>query len=599
VPKKWLSENKILVGVNAVFLLCVTAAAAWYAWCGRAFIKALCEKKSLVLFGKILGSEFNPRVSFSVLSEYCARIDSFFLLWLLFCAVVIAFFLTLSLAKSLSLRPRRFFAVAACFGFFVAFFATSRYGIGVSPDSIQYISVARNIVAGKGYVNFAGKPFIEWAPLFPTILALFGSFGLDPLWCARILNTLCYGCIIFLFAQLCALYCRSRQFVIVGIVALIVSQPLLHACAMAWSEPLFVVLTLLFLLSFLRYKNSKTYPSLITFSLVAAFACLQRYAGVTLVVAGVFLIVAYLPETALQEKVKKAAIFVLIAAGPLISWFVYNRAAVGSLFMYHQTKSDFSFLRNFVWANNVFTGLFLPRVVPRDIRFFIAIIAIASLCGVMYRAHKDRGGFFKEKKWQILAVTAAVYIAVLFIISQVLRGDFFETRIFVPVYPLFILCITAAIESIWQYYRGAQKPYARPLAIGLCAVWLAYPFGFSGLYMAKCIAYGPGGYSTFAWRHSEIVEYARSNRFDGHVYSNISDVLYMYAELRATHLSGMKKDLKLFEKTLTRHKDNYIVWCYNTMRPIRTYVPQQLKPFARVDMIKELQDGAIYRVKKL
>ena len=35
---------------------------------------------------------------------------------------------------------------------------TSRYGVGLSPDSTVYVSVARNLLAGRGYVTFDGAP---------------------------------------------------------------------------------------------------------------------------------------------------------------------------------------------------------------------------------------------------------------------------------------------------------------------------------------------------------------------------------------------------------------------------------------------------------
>lgn len=66
--------------------------------------------------------------------------------------------------------------------------STSRYGVGLSPDSAIYISVAKNLLSGNGYREFGGIPFVNWAPLFPTLLAILGLLGISPLDGARLIN---------------------------------------------------------------------------------------------------------------------------------------------------------------------------------------------------------------------------------------------------------------------------------------------------------------------------------------------------------------------------------------------------------------------------
>jgi len=46
--------------------------------------------------------------------------------------------------------------------------ATSHFGVGVSSDSVTYISVARNIVKGIGLVDYAGANLISFPPLYPA-----------------------------------------------------------------------------------------------------------------------------------------------------------------------------------------------------------------------------------------------------------------------------------------------------------------------------------------------------------------------------------------------------------------------------------------------
>ena len=55
----------------------------------------------------------------------------------------------------------------ALLGVILVFLSTSRYGAGLSPDSVGYISIARNLITGAGFTSYDGSPLIVQPPLFP------------------------------------------------------------------------------------------------------------------------------------------------------------------------------------------------------------------------------------------------------------------------------------------------------------------------------------------------------------------------------------------------------------------------------------------------
>src|SRR5262245_36042527 len=86
---------------------------------------------------------------------------------------------------------RRVWAILFAFAFSGAVLilaATARYGAGLTPDSGCYVSVARNLAAGRGLVPHSGSPFVEWPPLYPLLLALPALGGIEPIAAARVLN---------------------------------------------------------------------------------------------------------------------------------------------------------------------------------------------------------------------------------------------------------------------------------------------------------------------------------------------------------------------------------------------------------------------------
>jgi hypothetical protein len=82
-------------------------------------------------------------------------------------------------------------------GFFIVWRITDQYGIGVSGDSISYISVADNLITGNGFLQIQDRIFTSWPPLYPIIIGVIGAtFNLDYLLVARIISAGCFGLIV-------------------------------------------------------------------------------------------------------------------------------------------------------------------------------------------------------------------------------------------------------------------------------------------------------------------------------------------------------------------------------------------------------------------
>ena len=94
-------------------------------------------------------------------------------------------------------------------------FATTP-GVGVTPDSVVYFDLARNISDGRGFVatNCEGKetPTTRFPPLFPALLALFGKAGIAPVLGARWLNLLLFGANILLVGLILRRYTNTSLY---------------------------------------------------------------------------------------------------------------------------------------------------------------------------------------------------------------------------------------------------------------------------------------------------------------------------------------------------------------------------------------------------
>lgn len=125
---------------------------------------------------------------------------------------------------------------------FLALYATQPLGLAISPDSVDYLSAARSLGLGRGFVGYTGEQMTSWPPLFPVLLALFQQLGLSPLVAARLLNAALWGATTLLAATWIVSVTRSVLLALLASLWIALSPMLLYYASMLWSEPLFVAL---------------------------------------------------------------------------------------------------------------------------------------------------------------------------------------------------------------------------------------------------------------------------------------------------------------------------------------------------------------------
>ncbi|HVN16309.1 MAG TPA: hypothetical protein VMT73_11255, partial [Anaerolineales bacterium] len=54
--------------------------------------------------------------------------------------------------------------VLALVGLIFVLITTSKYGAGVSSDAVRAMSTAEGLLAGKGFTDFVGAPYVLWPP---------------------------------------------------------------------------------------------------------------------------------------------------------------------------------------------------------------------------------------------------------------------------------------------------------------------------------------------------------------------------------------------------------------------------------------------------
>jgi hypothetical protein len=127
---------------------------------------------------------------------------------------------------------------------------------------------------------------------FPAFYSIFLSgiqflTGRTPLQTGPILNGLLFGLLIFLCGWLMEQFTvRSKTYKWILLSCIVLSPCLLEVYCMIWSETLFLLLILVFIIYARRYFRSHTVRALLPIAIIAALACVTRYAGISLILTG-------------------------------------------------------------------------------------------------------------------------------------------------------------------------------------------------------------------------------------------------------------------------------------------------------------------------
>jgi 4-amino-4-deoxy-L-arabinose transferase-like glycosyltransferase len=206
-----------------------------------------------------------------------------------------------------------------------------RAGPGVSADSADYVSIARHLASGRGFVDFTGHSATNFPPLFPWFTSLGIRAGMAAPDAIRLVNSVAFAAIVLLSFALARRILVSAE-VAIGVTVLVAFSPvLLRVSTMAWSEPLFAVWVLAWLVVLTASVSRDTTRRRDSLLLVAAFcasaAFMTRYAGVAIIGLTFVIVLVSFWRDDRHFAVTRALGSTVLAAGVPLLWYLHNRDA--------------------------------------------------------------------------------------------------------------------------------------------------------------------------------------------------------------------------------------------------------------------------------
>ncbi len=510
-------------------------------------------------------------------------------------------------------------AAAAALGAALVLARQATYGAGLHWDSVNYVAVARNLLAGDGFRQYSGVPYASWPPLYPLLLAVFSVDVLDPLQVAGPVNAALFGITIFVVGQYLRRRLESRFLVLWAALAIALATPMAGLAGYALAGAAFILLVALTLIRAEAYLAEGRTSSLVWAGAWAALAWQTRYVGAALPAAVAVMLLCQRGARPAQ-RVRRAAGFSLLAGAPMALWLVRNRLLTGTS-TGRFGAGTLSLPATLSGAGEVLwswvTSFNLPLVERRTTALLglLLAVALAAACGLLIRSRRRTRS--SPAGWLPCYVfggfAAAYFAAVTVSLALGATEHHVQTRFLAPLYVPSLVAAAFALDRVLgfaprrrRFRRLWKRRWAMPRARAAAAVvttvlcfWTAGQIEPNVREIRRVNSEGPDGYASRWWTLSETREWLSRNPLPGLVFSNEAIAVYLHNDPGAEYryLSRAEDDVaELLRRWRTYVDTYYVVWFDNVWANTRyDYSRAALRASPHLEPVAELADGAVFK----
>lgn len=486
--------------------------------------------------------------------------------------------------------------LVALIGFILLLIYTGHSGVGISPDSIVYVSVARNIHEYGVLLDYNLNPIVDFPVFYPLFLSVAAFFsGMDPVAAGPWLNALLFALVIFCTGNLMESFQeKNRIYKIVILLSIAISPSLFDVYAMFWSETLFILLSILFLIAFRSYLRTRSIVALFFCAFIAAITCVTRYAGITVIATGLMLMV-FDRSLEWKKKILHCFLFGFLSITLLVANLVRNTIVAESLT--GPRESGITSLGDNIFYYGKVICWWLPALDTHPGSYMItAIVLFVVVCAV-----------YLKRAWFATAYTTAencfaaffiVYTVFIIGISTLSHFEQINNRFISPVFIPMLITLTCWIPKAMIGLPVVK----RRIALG-CTVVVLIAFQANelvklyGMYR-EVSAYGISGYTDDSWKKSQTAAFLRKHasvfKPEYKLYANAAEAVYFNGGLRAASLPHWIEDEDI--KDFFSKDAVYVIWFHSINDPDLLNLAALRK---RANVLKQysFKDGDIYLVK--
>lgn len=472
------------------------------------------------------------------------------------------------------------------------FFYTKHGGIGVCPDGITYLSVAKNFITDFSVLDFRGIPMVVFPLGYSYFLSLFLWTGLDPVKIiVPVLNALLFIGLLFLSSyvfQRVKFYHSIARFLLLFF--LVTSTALLEVYSMIWSETLFLFLLLLFFIKMHKYCILPSIRDLWPISILTALLFFVRFAGIACVLTGAILIMIQNSQP-LKIKIRHLIYYGFISLSITAINILYNNYLSGTLTGVRQEAN------RTVWENLYNTAEVVEFWFPIPATtIFGALLVITIILFIVFVSFSSKiyGGSKEIKTDFIVSTFFCVYTFFIISIASISRFEILNSRLLIPAF----ICLPILLANASVHLIRQKNIFIRTTSV----LMVFFSYGFAQYHNYKNNSFtwegvsyaGIPGYTDDYWKFSPMIDYIEKKPTvfkKNKIFSNAIDALYFLSNTKAEPLPNkdLKKDIDIFRK----NNSFYLVWFFNTDSH-DIIGPEEIKKHYSIQESWQFRDGSIY-----
>jgi hypothetical protein len=482
--------------------------------------------------------------------------------------------------------------IAAVIGFYAIHLYTKYSGVGLSPDSIMYASTATNIQAHGSLLTFNKTPLVFFPVFYPFFLGVIQFFsGVDPVRAGAVINAFLFAGVIFTSGWIVSKFItHARIYKWIVLIAIILSPALLEVYTFLWSETLFIIEILFFIVAYSRYMRTHTTKALMLVILIAAISCITRYAAVTIIGAGGLMLLLD-NELPVRKKIIHILLFGSLSLSLLIGNLILNAHNTG-LSTGTREPSITPFVDNLHYFGTVICDWGSLAESADAYAALIAAVILIALTGILaWKTYKRSINSYEN----IVIAFALVYGLFIVVSASISRYERINSRLLSPMFiPLLISC-TSWVPDVLLLIKSKARYVLAGITVVMMLTFEYFTYRVDWQRYDDERDYGVPGYSDDDWNKSEFVVYLRQhkNMFKPGVpiYTDADEAVYLFTGMSSTLIPH-----KFFKTNVDKFYSNhqfYLIWFDNLYNAELLSLPDILKNKKMVK-IGGVKEGEIY-----
>lgn len=495
--------------------------------------------------------------------------------------------------KPLKLIDGVVLALSVFAGVILFLIGTSKYGIGLTGDTMNYIALSTNLLDGEGFVGLGSTPFILWPPGYSFIISFVKLLtGLDYYALLSLINIFSLSSTLILSYLIFRQKIESQFLRYYGLGLLLIAPGFYLVWVFAFSEIVFIPIMLLFLFLCEKWRDDLSTKRVILLSVLIVLLFFVKYIGIV-----IFPLVLYL----IYRGDKKSWLFKSIVASvvtiiPFLLWILRNYYLAGSPFG-ERGESIYGILE----VKMISTETFLYWVFPVLMLVPILILLAAGLLKII-----DVPFSQVFRRIDIPLIFIALFLIGTFVSTSISAFDRLNNRLLFPAFiPLLIvfLIVLDILKDNLSKWENRKFLIVAGLILMLIPVG-AYIRTDIRSFSAR-IQNGAGGISTdeFQIRLPQMPgEMIKKLKSEHNTYSNNPELLFY-----VTSVQSKKSPRKFFynsdeievkRENLSKYfggGKNYLVWVGGNGNEL-SYSPEELKKYVKLKLISSGSNYQIFEI---